>query len=144
MTRTRGGLKAVTVAVLLAVALLTTGCGFVPSAYRVDLYRTSWQVTEVDGSPTEMPVQLAFNPGGRDGTVALETPCGMVTMSVDLDSDGDGIGFFDPTASATDCSEADRAVADAVLASLQTVEDWSVDNDNRVFLKGDRQIVLER
>jgi hypothetical protein len=136
MSPLRMGLSAALVALMLA------GCGIFPSAYRVRLDSTTWTVTALDGQ-TVSGATIAFNENDIPARVTVRTPCGVTDVSVDMDSDGDGIefGIAGPRAL---CPVAERQSDDDLLFALERVESWQVDDDDHIRFVGPQKIEATR
>ncbi len=137
--------KALLVAATTMVALLATACAIVPSAYRMDLWETSWLARELDGLPVVGRTTMTFNENGVDEVATIRTPCGTTSIGFGLDSDGDEISFADPEAiERLDCSSEQQIADDGFVAALEGVEGWSVQDDDHILLEGSRRLALTR
>jgi hypothetical protein len=124
---------------LMLLAAMATGvsaCGFVPSAYRMDLHKSAWSVTSLDGVEVTGPIAISFNDGDVDAIVTIASPCGAVQWSVDQDTDGDAIDIWGDTRPDGWCADAVRDEASAVLDSLVEVDAWRVRDDDHIILVG--------
>lgn len=130
----RSGLAAVAASVVLFAA----GCA---AAHQLDLPNTTWQVTSLDDESLDAPTpSITFS---RDGNSArLILACGEVDLIWAWDTDGSAIGFG---AEDRDPGCVDPSASDAeVLDALTGAEEWSVQGDSDITIRGERVLRLTR
>lgn len=133
------------IVVTAAIVASTGACGFLPAPYRMDLFETRWVVDAIGGQAIPPGTTMSFNEGGVDGIVAVNTSCGTTQMGMGGDSDGDAIDFFDPEAlEAMDCSADQQATHRELFAALDSVETWSIRDDDHITLIGTSELALTR
>jgi heat shock protein HslJ len=117
----------------------------VPTAYRLDLWKTAWVVSEVDGTPLQGPTSIAFNEDEVENKATVRTPCGTTHIDWGLDTDGDEISLGDPTLiEQLDCAPEEMEADAAFYAALERVEAWTVQDDNHIQFSGTNDLSLVR
>jgi heat shock protein HslJ len=112
----------------------------------MSLEGTSWRVVEIDGQPpaTESSPAIRFDEDGLSATVWTGCRDGTIA-NYWLDTDDSGLNFapveMSPGAA---CPERSRAGESAFLDALLDVEEWSIENSNRIHFGWAHEIVLER
>jgi len=138
----RGAIHVATLAVALLIAI---GCAIVPSAYRLDLWKTAWVVSEVDGTPLPGTTSITFNEDEVENKATVRTPCGTRQVDWDLDTDGNEISLGDARLiEQLDCTSEQQAADAAFFAALEGVEEWTVQDDNHVQFSGTKDLSLVR
>jgi hypothetical protein len=141
MTTRRGLL----VATMALVVLLACGCAIVPSAYRLDLWRTAWVVTELDDAPHPGMTSISFNEEGVENQATVRTTCGTWQIDWGLDTDGDEISLGDPkTMKSLECPPEQQEADAAFFLALDGVEEWTVQDDNHIRFSGTNELSLVR
>ena len=126
------------------VALLVAACGLIPPPYRVDLWKTSWQVTAIDGDATDVPITMSFNENEEDGAVTIRTPCGIAHWGIGMDSDGHSIDFGGPDIATESCDAPSAAATLALVSALRSTDGWSVEDNDHITLLGEQHLSLTR
>jgi hypothetical protein len=132
------------IATAVGLAIAVVACGFIPSAYRMELFRSSWTVTALDGQPVAGPIGISFNEGGVESIVTVHSACGAVQRHIDMDSDGDGIAFWGAILPGSSCPDDTWTEVVAVLGALGDSEEWHVGDDDHITLEGPHSLALTR
>jgi hypothetical protein len=134
------------VALLIAFAVVVGGCmafgvlSYVNEpVFRMDLPGTRWAIDAIDDQQIDPPVLLAFDDDVDAATLTL--PCGEVWLAWAWDSDGSAQSFgINRLPEACADADVDRAALDALLA----VEEWAIDDDDRITMRGPQILYLSR
>jgi META domain len=124
--------------IIAAMTLAFSASCAVP-AYQLDLPGTRWSIVSRDGVQTEAPhPALRFGEQSNDATLSMA--CGQVPLDWIWDTDGSALSLTPRAIPASCASEQDAAV----LRAIRSVEEWKVQSDGRITLRGREQLVLER
>jgi hypothetical protein len=121
----------------VAGTLLLAGC---KAAYQLDLPGTSWEIVSVADESLDLPRPFAFSEDLDSARLTLD--CGDVDLLWVWDSDGSAIGFGveDRDPACADASASDAEVLDALTGA----EEWSVQSDREITIRGEQVLRLTR
>jgi heat shock protein HslJ len=128
---------------VMALALSIGSCSLTSPGRSMSLVGTTWNVVEIGTEAVSLarPPQISFLDSIN---TSIWTGCRTETAEYALDTDGEALSFEVLAPSPDKACGPAAAVEEAFLDALASVEQWSIENPNRIRFIGLQEIVLRR
>lgn len=120
----------------LVVILALVGC---MPLRQIELAGTLWDVISIDGDAVEVAASIQFV--DRYDVILID-PCGSLTGTYGIDTDGDYIELFFVESQPVACRGGAEAQHGVLVDALRSVQSWAIISEEEIELRGTSAIRL--